>query len=100
MGTMNQIQHIIEDVIMDMFDFIEANEDVLVESQSLRADWYEITGVHYDGYVYYLDIRARRGSEEALSDGPKWFEGEMSGVEIMDAVEASKGSQLVWNRHQ
>ena len=80
---------------MDMFDFIEANENVIVESQGLRADRYQITGVHYDGHVYYLDIRARRDSEAALADGPKYFEGEMSEVEIVGAVEASKGPQLV-----
>lgn len=83
-----------------MFDFIEANEAVIVESQGLRADRYQIMGIACDGSVYYLDIRARQGSEEARAEGTKWFEGEMSEVEIMDAVEASKGSQLVWNRHQ
>jgi len=68
----------VEDTVMDMFDFIEANEWAIVASQGLRADWYEITGVHYDGHIYYLDISARRGSEAALSAETKWFDAEMS----------------------
>ena len=87
----------VEDTVMDMFNFIEANEWAIVASQGLRADWYEITGVHYDGHIYYLDISARRGSEAALSAETKWFDAEMSEGEIREAVEAG---QLVWNRQQ
>ena len=71
---------------MDMFDIIEANEDTIVEAQGLRSDWYEITGVHYDGCVYFLDIGARRGSEAALTEDIKWFEVEMSEVALQDAI--------------
>ena len=71
---------------MDMFDLIEANENAIVESQGLRADWYEITGVHHDGYIYYLDISARRGSEAEASD-IQWFEAEMSEQELRDAID-------------
>jgi len=79
---------------MDMFDFIEANEAAIVESQGLRADWYEITGAHYDSRhdFYTLDICARRGSE-AEADDLQRFEAEMSADELRDAVEDSKNPQ-------
>ena len=57
---------------MDMFDFIEANESAVIESQGLRADHYEIMGIDhmrdpYDGEdVYTLDIRPRRGLEAEI----------------------------------
>jgi len=73
---------------MDMFDLIEANENAIVESQGLRADWYEITGVHYNSHddFYTLDISARRGSEAEASD-IQWFEAEMSEQELRDAID-------------
>jgi len=73
---------------MDMFDFIEANEAAIVESQGLRADWYEITGAHYNSRddFYTLDICARRGSE-AEADDLQRFEAEMSADELRDAVD-------------
>ena len=85
---------------MDMFEFIETNEWAIVESQGLRRDWYEITGAHYDGYIYYLDICACVGSEAALTGEPKYFEAEMSEEDLLDAVAATKGPQRLWNRLQ
>ena len=73
---------------MDMFDFIEANECAVVESQGLRADLYEIVGIDYDGREdhYTLDIRARRGTEAATWE-VQWFEGEISGTELLELKE-------------
>lgn len=75
---------------MDMFDFIEANEAAIVESQGLRADWYEITGAHYDSRhdFYTLDICARRGSE-AEADDLQRFEVEMSADELRETTNTS-----------
>lgn len=70
---------------MDMFDFIEANESAVIESQGLRADLYEIMGIDYDGRddYYTLDIRPKRGTE-AATWGVEWFEGEISGAELLE----------------
>ena len=73
---------------MDMFDLIEANESAVVESQGLRADLYEIMGIDYDGRddYYTLDIRPRRGSE-AEGWTVQWFEGEISGAELLELTQ-------------
>ena len=72
---------------MSMFDLIEANESVVIESQGLRADLYEIMGIDYDGRgdYYTLDIRTRRGSE-AEGWAVKWFEAELTGAELLEVV--------------
>ncbi len=73
---------------MDMFDFIEAHETAVVESQGLRADLYEITGIDYSGWgdFYTLDIRPRRGSE-AESWDVQWYEAEITGAELLELTE-------------